>query len=152
MPRPRDVILVAFEGPDRYSFVGGLATRKNDLAQALAARGHRARHIFIGDPDLPATETRLDGRLVLERWCQWISAYHPKDVYDGEEGKRSDLSRSLPPHLVEDMVAPAAAEGRPVTILFEDWQTAAAAVETHLLLATRGLRGAASLLWNSNNT
>jgi len=152
MPRPRDVILVAFEGPDRYSFVGGLATRMNDLAQALAARGHRARHIFIGDPDLPATETRLDGRLVLERWSQWISAYHPKDVYDGEEGKRSDLTRSLPPQLVEDIVAPAAAEGRLVTILFEDWQTAAAAVETHLLLAARGLRGAASLLWNSNST
>ncbi len=152
MPRPRDVILVAFEGPDRYSFVGGLATRMTDLAEALAARGHRARHVFIGDPDLPAIEERLAGRLVLERWCQWISAYHPQDVYDGEEGKRSDLTRSLPPHLVEDIVVPAAAEGRSVTILFEDWQTADAAIATHLLLAARGLRGAATLLWNSNNT
>src|SRR6266851_5415612 len=34
-----NVVLVAFEGPDRYSFVGGLATRMNDLSAALAARG-----------------------------------------------------------------------------------------------------------------
>lgn len=152
MPRSRDVVLVAFEGPDRYSFVGGLATRMNDLAEALVARGHRVRHIFLGDPSLPATEARLGGRLTLERWCQWISAHHPKDVYDGEEGKRADLTRSLPAHLVEDIVAPAAAEDRRVTILFEDWQTADAAISTHLLLAARGLRGAATLLWNSNNT
>ena len=152
MPRPRDVVLVAFEGPDRYSFVGGLATRMNDLAEALVARGHRVRHIFVGDPQLPPFEERLDGRLRLERWCQWISEHHPKDVYDGEDGKRRDLSRSLPPHLVDDVVAPAAAGGRQVTILFEDWQTADAAIATHRLLQRRGLRSSASLLWNANNT
>src|SRR3989454_5757989 len=79
-----DVVLVAFEGPDRYSFVGGLATRMIDLADALVDRGHRVRHIFVGDPKLPAVEERSDGSLVLERWSQWISTYHPKDVYDGE--------------------------------------------------------------------
>ena len=152
MPRPRDVVLVAFEGPDRYSFVGGLATRMNDLAEALVARGHEVRHIFIGDPKLPATEERLDGRLRLERWGQWISAHHPKDVYDGEDGKRRDLAASLPRHLVNDVVAPAAQRGRQVTILFEDWQTADAAIATHLLLRLEGLRSSASLLWNSNNT
>jgi len=152
MPRPRDVVLVAFEGPDRYSFVGGLATRMNDLAEALVARGHQVRHIFVGDPTLPATEERLDGRLRLERWCQWISEHHPQDVYDGEDGKRRDLSRSVPPHLVDDVVAPAAARGRQVTILFEDWQTAGAAIATHSLLQQRGLRSSASLFWNANNT
>jgi len=148
----RDVVLVSFEGPDRYSFVGGLATRMNDLAEALVARGHRVRHVFIGDPQLPALEERLEGRLTLERWGQWISAHHPKDVYDGEAGKRADLTISLPAHLVEDIVAPAAAAGRSVAILFEDWQTADAAIATHLLLAARGLRSGATLLWNSNNT
>lgn len=152
VPRPRDVALVAFEGPDRYSFVGGLATRMNDLAEALVARDHHVRHVFLGDPKLPATEERLDGRLRLERWAQWISAYHPKDVYDGEDGKRRDLARSLPPHLVQDVVAPAAARGRQVAILFEDWQTADAAIATHRALVERGLRASASLLWNSNNT
>src|SRR5438477_1907784 len=82
-----DVVLVAFEGPDRYSFVGGLATRMIDLADALVDRGYRVRHIFVGDPKLPAYEERADGHLIYERWCQWISAYHPKDVYDGEDGK-----------------------------------------------------------------
>ena len=152
MPRPRDVVLVAFEGPDRYSFVGGLATRMNDLAEALVAREHQVRHIFFGDPKLPATEERLDGRLRLERWGQWISEHHPKDVYDGEDGKRRDLTRSLPPHLLRDVIAPAAQRGRQVTVLFEDWQTADAAIATHLLLRLEGLRSSASLLWNANNT
>ncbi|HEX4743425.1 MAG TPA: glycosyltransferase family 4 protein, partial [Candidatus Limnocylindria bacterium] len=97
-------------------------------------------------------EERLDGRLRLERWGQWISEHHPKDVYDGEDGKRRDLTRSLPPHLVKDVVAPAAQRGRQVTILFEDWQTADAAIATHVLLRLEGLRSSASLLWNSNNT
>ena len=45
-----NVVLVAFEGPDRYSFVGGLATRMIDLADALIDRGHRVHHLFVGDP------------------------------------------------------------------------------------------------------
>src|SRR5947199_6980210 len=85
-----NVVLVAFEGPDRYSFVGGLATRMSDLAGALVARGHQVRHLFVGDPTQPNVEV-TDSGLVLERWSQWISAYHPKDVYDGEDGKYADF-------------------------------------------------------------
>ena len=144
--------LVAFEGPDRYSFVGGLATRMNDLAEALVARGHSVRHLFVGDPSLPHTERRAGGKLVLERWCQWISAYHPKDVYDGEDGKWRDFSRTVPPHLVDEVVAPAAATGQRTVVLFEDWQTADAAVGTALLLSLRELGPSASLFWNANNT
>ncbi|MGH2498483.1 MAG: glycosyltransferase, partial [Candidatus Limnocylindria bacterium] len=147
-----DVVLVAFEGPDRYSFVGGLATRMNDLAEALVARGHAVRHLFVGDPSLPATALRHEGRLTLERWGQWISAHHLKDVYDGEDGKRRDFSRTVPPHLVADVVAPAAARGRCVVVLFEDWQTVDAAIGTASLLQARGLRGAATLFWNANTT
>jgi glycosyltransferase involved in cell wall biosynthesis len=146
------VQLVAFEGPDRYSFVGGLATRMNDLAEALVGRGYEVRHLFVGDPALPHLEKRLDGKLVLERWCQWISAYHPKDVYDGEDGKWRDFSRTVPPHLVGEVIAPAASRGQRSVVLFEDWQTADAAVATAVLLATRGQRAAASLFWNANNT
>src|SRR5881398_2524723 len=112
------VVLVAFEGPDRYSFVGGLATRMNDLAAALIARGYRVHHIFVGDPVLPAREERADGRLILERWSQWISVYHPRDVYDGEDGKWRDFSRTVPAHL-SDLVAASAAEGRRTVLLFE---------------------------------
>ena len=144
-----NVVLVAFEGPDRYSFVGGLATRMNDLAAALIARGHRVRHVFVGDPQLPHVEEREEGRLVLERWGQWISAYHPKDVYDGEEGKYLDFSRTLPPHLA-DVAAAEARAGQRTVMLFEDWQTASAAIGTATLLASRGLR--APIFWNANNT
>ena len=144
-----NVVLVAFEGPDRYSFVGGLATRMNDLSAALVARGHRVRHVFVGDPSLPHVEEREGGRLVLERWGQWISAYHPKDVYDGEDGKYADFSRTVPPHLA-DVVGEAARRGERTVLLFEDWQTAAAASGTAVALAVRGLR--APIFWNANNT
>jgi len=54
-----EVVLIAFEGPDRYSFVGGLATRMNDLAEALVARGHRVRHLFMGDPAFERVEKAI---------------------------------------------------------------------------------------------
>lgn len=142
-------MLVAFEGPDRYSLVGGLATRMNDLAAALVARGHHVRHLFVGDPTLPHIEERENGRLVLERWSQWISAYHPKDVYDGEDGKYLDFSRTVPAHLA-DLVTASAARSERTVLLFEDWQTAAAAIGTATLLASRGVH--APVFWNANNT
>jgi glycosyltransferase involved in cell wall biosynthesis len=145
-----DVVLVAFEGPDRYSFVGGLATRMIDLADALVDRGYFVHHLFVGDPKLPAREERANGGLVLERWSQWISSHHPRDVYDGEDGKWLDFSRTVPPRLAE-IVAASAAKGRRTVILFEDWQTAGAAIGTAAILGARA-PGAAALLWNANNT
>ena len=147
-----EVVLVAFEGPDRYSFVGGLATRMNDLAEALIRRGRRVRHVFVGDPGLPAMELRALGSLRLERWCQWISRYHPKDVYDGEDGKWRDFSRTVPPHLLEEVIAPAARQGKRAVLLFEDWQTADAAIGTAALAERAGLRHAMTPFWNANNT
>ncbi|MDE3113558.1 MAG: glycosyltransferase family 4 protein, partial [Chloroflexota bacterium] len=146
------VQLVAFEGPDRYSFVGGLATRMNDLAEALVDRGYTVRHLFVGDPERPHVEERAGGKLLLERWGQWISAYHPRDVYDGEMGKWRDFGRTVPPHLVDDVIIPAAKAGQRTVVLFEDWQTADAAVGTALLLTMGERRSAASLFWNANNT
>lgn len=144
------VVLVAFEGPDRYAFVGGLATRMSDLAAALAVRGHRVHHLFVGDPALPPREERQEGRLVLERWCQWLSAHHPRDVYDGEWAKYADFSASVPGHLANEVVPEASARGERSVLLFEDWQTAPAAIATATLLAARGER--APVLWNANNT
>lgn len=147
-----EVVLVAFEGPDRYSFVGGLATRMNDLAEALIGRGRQVRHLFVGDPTLPATELRSEGKLLLERWGQWISRYHPKDVYDGEDGKWRDFGRTVPPHLLEEVIVPAARQGKRAVLLFEDWQTANAAINTTVLARRAGLRGAITPFWNANNT
>lgn len=133
-------ILVSFEGPDRYSQAGGLGVRVAGLSETRAASGHETHVFFIGDPSLPGPEARMDGRLTLHRWSQSISEYHPGGVYPGEEGKRNDLTASLPPYLVDQIIPPAVAEGRIPIVLLEDWQTAECGSRLSDLLHTRGLR------------
>ena len=145
-PSKTRVAIVSFEGPDRYSTVGGLATRVSDLVPALVARGYDVTHLFIGDPELPAEERRDGARFV--RWGQWISRQHPRDVYDGEWGKWRDLSENVPQWLFENVVAP---EGQSI-LLFEDWQTAEAASRTAELAYVRGASRRSVALWNANNT
>ena len=144
-------MLLAFEGPDPYSMVGGLGTRVTELSAALAEAGIDTTLIFVGDPKRPAVE-RARPRLEYRRWCQWISEYHPGNVYDGEYGKRDDYCVSVPPFVVESIVAPAAARGERVLVIAEDWQTAPAAVELDRLLRAAHLRASAVLQWNANNT
>jgi len=104
--------------------------------------------VFVGDPTAPHVEIS-DSGLVLERWGQWISAHHPKDVYDGEEGKYNDFSRTLPPHLA-DLAAEAERRGERTVMLFEDWQTARAAINAATLCRAREIH--APMFWNANNT
>jgi glycosyltransferase involved in cell wall biosynthesis len=143
--------LLSFEGPDQYSQAGGLGTRVKELARALARLGHETHLFFIGDPSLPAVETRQRGRLTLHRWGQWISARHPGGVYDGEVGKYDDWNASLPGHLADDVLAPAIKSGKRVVVMGEDWQTAASVVLTDRALRMRDLRNRAVLVWNANN-
>jgi hypothetical protein len=100
MPVPVQFHVLSFEGPDTYARAGGIATRVSGLAQALADADFDTHLWFIGDPELPGHETQE--RLHLHRWCQWISRHHPAGVYDGEEGKRLDYARSLPPFLLRE--------------------------------------------------
>lgn len=151
-PDALEVVLVAFEGPDRYSLAGGLGTRMAELSRGLAESGYRTHLAFIGDPDLPAREEQVDGRLTLHRWSQWISRYHPNGVYDGEEGKVRDLAHTLPPAMVEQVVRPALAAGRTPLFLLEEWHTAACATALSDTLHVHGLRQRCLLLWNANNT
>ena len=145
-PSTTRVAIVSFEGPDRYSTVGGLATRVTDLVPVLVERGYDVTHVFIGDPELAADERRDGARFV--RWGQWISRQHPRGVYDGEWGKWRDLSDNLPQWLLQN-----AFDGRKSTILlFEDWQTAEAAYRTAELAYVRGAGRRSIVLWNANNT
>ncbi|GAC1656397.1 MAG: hypothetical protein NVS9B1_11710 [Candidatus Dormibacteraceae bacterium] len=144
-------ILLSFEGPDQYSQAGGLGTREKELARALAEQGHETHLFFIGDPSLPADEVTGDGHLHLHRWAQWISAHHPAGVYDGEEGKYLDWNHSLPRWVAENVILPAAAAGRRIVVMGEDWQTAASMVLLDRELRMRGLRQRVVLLWNANN-
>jgi glycosyltransferase involved in cell wall biosynthesis len=144
-------VLLSFEGPDRYSSVGGLGSRETSFARALGEAGVATTLVFVGDPALPAVE-ELEERVTLHRWCQWISRYHPRNVYDGEDGKVSDFAGSVPAFVVDDIVAPAAARGERVLIVAEEWQTAGALLNLDAMLSARGLRDGTTLLWNANNT
>ncbi len=144
-------VLLSFEGPDRYSSIGGLGTRVTSLAHALGEADVETELVFVGDPNLPPVET-VAPNVTLRRWSQWISAYHPRNVYDGEEGKANDFKDSIPPFLVDGIVGRAHAEGERVLVVAEEWQTAEATIALDRLLRERGLRGAATLVWNANNT
>ncbi len=144
--------LLSFEGPDRYAQAGGLGVRVTHLAETLARRGFATHLLFVGDPDAPGREARRGGRLILHRWCQWISAYHRAGVYDGEEGKLRDFTDAVPAFLLEQIVRPALAAGAIPVILAEEWHTADALIRLSDQLHAAGLRHRCVLLWNANNT
>lgn len=148
-PENAEFVMVSFEGPDEYSRAGGLAVRVRDLAETLAALGFRTHLFFIGDPNLPAIES--DGRLTLHRWGQWISAYHPDGVYDGEWSKMQDLSGSLPPVLADDVVRSAASAGRRTVVMGEDWQTVDTMISTAQAVGRVGLTAHCIPVWTANN-
>ena len=144
-------VLLCFEGPDVYSTAGGLGTRVTELSEALATQGYTTHLIYIGDPYKPSVEHRIDGRLILERWSQWVSKYYPNGVYDGEEQKLYDYNESVPYHISSDIVAPAVIEGKTVVIMGEDWHTAEAMCRTSDLLNWFGVRQKVLMLWNLNS-
>ena len=151
-PDQAEFVLLSFEGPDVYSKAGGLGVRVSNLAEFLAGSGFQTHLIFIGSPDLPSREERLDGRLHYHRWCQWISRYHPLGVYDGDKGKLVDFNRSVPGYIVENIARPAIAQRRHLVLLAEEWHTAEALIRLSDALYAADLRSNAILLWNANNT
>lgn len=148
---PRNAVLLALEGPDPYSLVGGLGTRVVELSAALAHSGVKTTLIFVGDPARPAVESSA-ANLEYRRFCQAISAQHPGGVYDGERAKIAEYAASVPAFVAEAIVARAAARGEQTLILAEDWHVAPALLALDALLRERKLRDRAVLAWNANNT
>jgi glycosyltransferase involved in cell wall biosynthesis len=144
-------ILISFEGPDIYSQAGGLGVRVTHLSQTLSREGFTTHLFFIGDPHLKGEETSKGGKLIIHRWCQWISRYNPAGVYQGESGKVNDFSQSLPPYLLEYLIYPALKEEKLVVVLAEEWQTAKAVIRLSGLLDQYKLREKVILYWNANN-
>lgn len=142
--------LLSFEGPDAYARVGGLASRVEGLSESLATLGFETHLWYIGDPDRPGHETHDE--LHYHRWAQWISRHHPGGVYDGEWDKRADLTRSLPPHLLAEHLAPHLRDGGRAVVMAEEWQTVDAVLHLDALLREQGLRERVEILWNANNT
>jgi glycosyltransferase involved in cell wall biosynthesis len=150
-PENTQFVLLCFEGPDVYSTAGGLGTRVSELSEALATQGYTTHLIFIGDPYKPSVETRVDGRLILKRWSQWVSKYYPNGVYDGEEQKLYDYNESVPYHIYQEIVRPAVSNGQTVVIMGEDWHTAEVICRTSDLLHWFGVRQKVLMLWNLNS-
>lgn len=148
---PPRVAILSFEGPDRYSSIGGLGTRVTQLARALGAAGREVDLIFVGDPHAKPVESNGRG-VTLRRWSQWISAQHPRNAYDGEAGKVHDWEVSLPPWIVDQLVVPAKSRGERVLVICEEWQTANVAIAIDRLARERGVRDNLTLMWNANNT
>jgi glycosyltransferase involved in cell wall biosynthesis len=144
-------VMLCFEGPDVYSTAGGLGTRVTELSEALATQGYTTYLFFIGDPTKPATEARVDGRLILKRWSQWVSKYYLNGVYDGEEAKLYDFNDSIPYYVYSEIVRQAVAEGKTVVIMGEDWHTAEVMCRTSDLLHWYGVRQKVLMLWNLNS-
>jgi len=151
-PRQTLFIVLSFEGPDLYSRAGGLGVRVKGLTRALAQTGFETHLFFVGDPNLPSEESLEGDRLHLHRWCQWISALHRGGVYDGEEEKLRDWNHSLPPAVIDGLIAPAIEAGRNVVVMGEEWQTAGTMNLISDSLYYRGLRDRVVMLWNANNT
>ncbi|HXO17622.1 MAG TPA: glycosyltransferase [Candidatus Dormibacteraeota bacterium] len=150
-PLPRNAVLLAFEGPDPYSMVGGLGTRVTELSAALADAGVRTTLVFVGDPGRPPVQ-QVTPTLEYRRWCQGVSGDYPAGVYAGELGKVNDYTASVPRFVAETIVAPAAGRDESVLIVAEEWQTAACAIELDAVLSQRDLKSRTILGWNANNT
>ncbi len=144
-------VSLCFEGPDQYSMAGGLGTRVTEFTEALATAGYETHLIFVGDPTEPGHETKINGKLHLKRWSQWISQYHLNGVYDGEDQKLKDYTDTVPQHVYEQIAGPAIAQGKMVVVIGEDWHTAETVSRTSDLLHWHGLRHRAILMWNCNS-
>jgi len=148
---PENAVIVAFEGPDRYSSIGGLGTRVTALGKALGEHGVKTDLIYVGDPTFKPIESG-GPNFTLRRWSGWLSNFHPRNAYDGEEEKIRDFDGSVPEFIAAQIIAPAKERDERVVVFLEDWQTANVGVLLDRLLRERGLRETATVLWNANNT
>jgi len=144
-------VLLSFEGPDSYSAAGGLGVRVDNLSQTLAHTGFLTHLFFIGDPKLRGEQT-INGRLIMHRWCQWISEYYPDGVYQGENEKLYDFDESIPGFVTERIIKSAVADDKLVVVLGEEWHTAEAMCRLSDLLRSNGLGDKVVMFWNANNT
>lgn len=150
-PQTVEFVILSFEGPDLYSLIGGLGVRATELASTLAELGFRTRLYFLGDPQKAYYEEQVDGMLSYHRWSQWLSAQFPDGVYQGEEAKINDFTASIPDHIIEHVVAPAAARGRSVIVMAEEWHTSGAVINLSRAVLRSGLHERCLILWNANN-
>jgi len=150
-PQNTIFVLLSFEGPDEYSQAGGLGVRMTELSRVLAEHEYLNHFFFVGDPYKGGEEHLINGKLVLHRWCQWLSHYHQGGVYDGLTGKINDWDESLPGFIIDNIIRPSASEGKLIVLLSEDWHTARTTYILDYHLRRSGLRDHCVMFWNVNN-
>jgi hypothetical protein len=151
-PENTEIVILCFEGPDPYAMAGGLGARVEHLSRTLAELGFTTHLLFVGNPTRSREEVSQGGKLILHRWCQWISEYYPKGVYDGENEKLYDFNESIPWFVKDHVIKPALAQGKLVVVLGEEWHTAEAMCRLSDALYDDGLRDKVVMFWNANNT
>lgn len=151
MALPHRIVILSFEGPDRYSSIGGLSTRASQLARAFGVIGCNVDLVFVGDPAAAAVEEH-GPNVTLRRWSQWISASYPRNAYDGEDQKVLDWESSVPSFVVDSIVVPASTAGERTLVIAEEWQTARVVIAIDRLARLRGVRDRLTLMWNANST
>jgi glycosyltransferase involved in cell wall biosynthesis len=147
-----EFVYLSFEGPDRYSSAGGLGVRVSNISDTLASMGFPTHLFFIGDPEFDGEEVRHEGKLVLHRWCQWISRYYPNGVYEGENEKLYDFNESIPNFVVDKVIKPAIEHDKLVVVLGEEWHTAEVMCRIADILKGDGFQDRVVMFWNANNT
>ena len=151
-PENTTFVLLSFEGPGCYSSAGGLGVRITNLSRALADQGFATHLFFIGDSVRRGDEPGSSGQLSLHPWCQWISQYYPKGVYEGEDQKLYDFNESIPWFVTEQIIRPALEQTKMAVIMGEEWHTAEAMCRISDRLHREGLRDRVVMFWNANNT
>jgi glycosyltransferase involved in cell wall biosynthesis len=126
--------------------------RITNLSRALADLGFATHLFFIGDSVRRGDEALKGGQLSLHPWCQWISQYYPKGVYEGENQKLYDFNESIPGFVTEHIVKPALKQNKLVVIMGEEWHTAEAMCRISDRIHRQGLRDRVVMFWNANNT
>lgn len=145
-------ILLSFEGPDIYSLAGGLGVRITELGRCLCEMGFPTHLFFVGDPNKLPVESFENKNFLLHRWCQQISINNPTGVYENERHKVYDYERSLPPHILDEIIKPAVEQNKKVVVLAEEWHTAPAVINLHKIIKYNSLEKNVVFFWNANNT
>ncbi len=151
-PHNTTFVPLSFEGPGRYSSAGGLGVRITSLSRALADQGFATHLFFVGDSVSRGDAPGGSGQLSLHPWCQWISHYYPKGVYEGEHQKLYDFNESIPGYVTDQIIRPALQQNKLVVILGEEWHTTEAMCRISDRLHRQGLRDRVVMFWNANNT
>ena len=144
-PQNLELVILSFEGPDQpYSMAGGLGVRVAELSQALAAQGYTTHLIFIGDPRLPGPGGARGGAPDPAPLGPVDLAVPPRRrLRRARKGKLGDFNDSVPPFVLDQIIRPAASQGKVVAVLAEEWHTAEATCRLSDLLHWFGLAPAA---------